>query len=360
MADLKEVFEMATKQIEPDQDSWKDQERRQRRVARNRKLGAFAAVAVILIAAGVFALTQKHTAGQPANHGSSAPTSIQPSSSIFAPMILGLDGKVQTRLAGIPVDSRSLTVSPDGQTVAFVVAGSSQIGTVGIDGTGLRLIRVPTGHGLNHSFPIDESAPAWSPDGSKIAFTNGDLYVMKADGSGLFKLPTGGTGVDLWPSWSPDGSAIAYSNSGSKPIDGSGFSPTQEIWTIPVVRGAPTRLTHNNVPDDMPSFAPDGQKIVFYSDGKLALMDPTGANQRPVKGQASGFNPRWSPGGAKIVYITYYAARRAADGGPLLQIHVVDPRTGVSSKLPGFVDSDVDAPSWMPSGALLVNRYTGG
>ena len=181
---------------------------------------------------------------------------------------------------------------------------------------------------------------------------------MNADGSGLHKLTTGGAGVDLWPSWSPDGSTIVYSNSGSEPIDDSGFSPTQEIWTVPVVGGAPTRLTHNHVWDDMPSFAPDGQTIAFVSDGKLALMDTTGANQRPVRGQASGFNPRWSPGGAKIVYLTY--ARQAFDGGPLLQIHVVDPTTGVSSKLPGFVESDVDAPSWMPSGALLVNRYTGG
>ena len=50
MADLKEVFEMATKQIEPDQDSWKTRNATAPEGAQP-QLGAFAAVAVILIAA---------------------------------------------------------------------------------------------------------------------------------------------------------------------------------------------------------------------------------------------------------------------------------------------------------------------
>jgi len=56
MAELKEVFEMATKQMEPDQDSWNQQERRQRRTARNRKIGAIAVAAVIGLAAVVLIL----------------------------------------------------------------------------------------------------------------------------------------------------------------------------------------------------------------------------------------------------------------------------------------------------------------
>ena len=51
MADIKEVFEMTTKQMEPDQDSWSDQERRQRRTTRNRKVGAFSLVACIVAGA---------------------------------------------------------------------------------------------------------------------------------------------------------------------------------------------------------------------------------------------------------------------------------------------------------------------
>jgi hypothetical protein len=56
MAELKEVFEMVTKHTEPDLDSWKEQEQRQRRATRNRRIGAFAVAAAIGLAAAVLIL----------------------------------------------------------------------------------------------------------------------------------------------------------------------------------------------------------------------------------------------------------------------------------------------------------------
>jgi hypothetical protein len=53
MPDLMEVFDMVSQKVEPDLDSWNQQERRQRRAARNRKLGAFAVVAAIAAVAGI-------------------------------------------------------------------------------------------------------------------------------------------------------------------------------------------------------------------------------------------------------------------------------------------------------------------
>jgi hypothetical protein len=50
MTEFNEVFEMTTKQMEPDQDAWNQQERRQRKAARNRKTGALAVAGVILLA----------------------------------------------------------------------------------------------------------------------------------------------------------------------------------------------------------------------------------------------------------------------------------------------------------------------
>ena len=56
--------------------------------------------------------------------------------------------------------------------------------------------------------------PAWSPDGSRLAFIAGrdadfELYTMNADGSGQTRLTTH-PGSDLSPSWSPDGTRITY------------------------------------------------------------------------------------------------------------------------------------------------------
>jgi Tol biopolymer transport system component len=359
MADLKEVFEMATKQIEPDQDSWKDQERRQRRQARNRKLGAFAAVAVILIAAGVFALTLKHGNGTGlANKGT---PSVVPPASMVTPIVLGVDGTVTARLTGLPANARTVSVSPNGQTVVFAVTenGTSQIGTVGIDGTGLTLFPPPSSsRTLGNAFPTPGAMmPAWSPDGSMIAFTQGDLYVMHADGSGRIRLTSGGPGVDLWPSWSPDGATIAYSNSGSTPINSSGFSRTQQIWTVSAGGGTPTQLTLGQGPNDMPAYSPDGATIAFFRQGLLSLMDSDGGHVRPIPSLPHGFNPRWSPDGSKISYVTCCAPYRALDQGPVLRVHLVDVKTGRRSSLPGVVASDVDAPHWMPDGhGLLENR----
>src|SRR5205814_2336810 len=107
---------------------------------------------------------------------------------------------------------------------------------------------------------------------------------------------TRGNGVDLWPAWSPDGSTIAYSDSGATALNGSGFSPTQEIWTVPVSGGSATRITHNAVVDDMPAFSPTGAQFAFVRDDHIWLMDTSGANARQVPGTPSrpSFVPRWS------------------------------------------------------------------
>ena len=93
-----------------------------------------------------------------------------------------------------------------------------------------------------------DSDPAWSPDGSKLAFSSQregsvDIYVMNADGSGL-KRVTDGQFADYVPTWSPDGSRIAYTswrNSGHEIVvmNADGSNPTQ-ITDSPEWESEPT------------------------------------------------------------------------------------------------------------------------
>ena len=98
--------------------------------------------------------------------------------------------------------------SPDGRKLAFVSDRDGPFGVytpeihvVNADGSALR--------NLTRN-PAHDSDPVWSPDGQQIAFVrNCGVYVMNADGSGQQNL-TRNTARDLSPAWSPDGQQIAF------------------------------------------------------------------------------------------------------------------------------------------------------
>src|SRR5262249_60433754 len=77
----------------------------------------------------------------------------------------------------------------------------------------------PDGSGLRRlTWGPDSDSPAWAPEGKRIAFTRhargsseGDIWVMRADGSGQQRI-AGGAWDDDDPTWAPDGSAIAFAS----------------------------------------------------------------------------------------------------------------------------------------------------
>jgi TolB protein len=166
--------------------------------------------------------------------------------------------------------------------------------------------------------------PAWSPDGSKIAFLDArgnpkatNLYVMNADGSGQTKLSDSLAFLDT-PRWSPDGTKIL-------------FPATPDVleldWAIINADGSGERSLFGTFGGDDPVWSPDGTRIAFAGpDDDIYVMNADGSGtQRLVEVTSVRPTPLWSPDGSKIVFTAYLSGIRSvfvinADGSGLEQL----------------------------------------
>src|SRR5712692_4805210 len=125
----------------------------------------------------------------------------------------------------------------------------------------------------------DNSFPAWSRDGKRIAFDslrsgNQQIWVMDADGSNPHQVSQNGGKT---PSWSSDGTTIVFWVLGE---NGAGQPPSVDAWVIQVDGTGPKRLSPNAF---IPSFSPDGKHIVFMrgiagTNREIFSMNADGSN----------------------------------------------------------------------------------
>jgi Tol biopolymer transport system component len=376
MPDVQEVFRLATSKVEPDPDALERQVRRQRSAARKSRVRAYVAVAAVLVILGVavFAIARvvRRNDVSSEGQGSSTPTdltflqALPPGATPQTPAIVDLRGKQTSTIDGVPLDAYAPSVTPDGTQMAFVAApnelGYDQIGVMHTDGTGAHVVTTPH---------IMVGTVAISPDGSRIAFEgevdgNTDIWVVNSDGSGLLRL-TDDPNTDQYPAWSPDGTTIAYDNAGARedPTDPQ-FSTSAEIFTVPADGGPVTRLTHNHGSDAAPSYSPDGGTIVDESSRGLSMMDPNGGHYRgfPVP-IPTAFTPRFSPNGKTIAF-TYYkdvpfrpTMQFGTEFGtrPIVILALADATTGKVAKLTRVgMPSDLNTPQWVDNQHILAMR----
>jgi Tol biopolymer transport system component len=155
--------------------------------------------------------------------------------------------------------------------------------------------------------PSYEGQPAWSPDGSKIAFVsnrdgNYEIYIMDKNGTNQNRLTyKPGYGAKL-PAWSPNGGKIAY-------ISGFKYWPSlKTLNIIDINNGNVVELVKASMLEGH-SFSPDGNYIVISGCSGWDVCTPQiykinlNTNERTFLGE--GIEPTWSPDGNEIAFASY-------------------------------------------------------
>jgi len=193
------------------------------------------------------------------------------------------------------------------------------------------------------------SDPAFSPDGSRIAFVsqrdgNAEIYVMNADGTGTTRVSSDPQ-PDGRPSFMPDGQSLVFHSSRT--------AGKQEIWAVNVDGTALTQLTRDSV-NSSPAVSPDGQIIAYVStrnkDGDIWLMNRDGTNQRQFtrSPQQRESEPRFLRDGTLV-----YLAERREGNRTVQQVIRADLATGATTAITG-TDLAIASFAVSPAGDLLA------
>ena len=212
--------------------------------------------------------------------------------------------------ASTPWDDVSPAWSPNGSRLAFVRVwrNGSRAGlyVANADGTGLRqVLRLP------YDYEYDTSYFSWSPDGRRLVFAHGTLLLVNADGTGVRRLVTSSV---CKPSWSPDGRSLVYLVDDRCGGRGSNeWEPGHRAVFRIAADGSGRRMLATGSCGDA-AWSPEGGRIAFTDRCSVAhggdwacsayVMTPDGSGKRHiVEGTWGGgsWGVAWVSGGRELL-----------------------------------------------------------
>lgn len=221
--------------------------------------------------------------------------------------------------------------SPDGRHLAYVAfdieEGLAILQIQDLQTGGIQ--EVSSREGIN-------GAPSWSPDGRYLAMTlsyhgNPDIFIYDTKSRDIRQL-TRNPAIDTEASWSPDGRSLIFTS------DRGGSA---QIYKIPAAGGNAQRLTFEGKSNSRAVFSPDGKSIAMVTSSggyRIAVLDLRTRDMRILTDGRLDESPSFAPNGQALIYT------RSGSGGTELATVSYDGRVKTRLRQQG----EVREPSWSP------------
>lgn len=266
-------------------------------------------------------------------------------------------------------------ISPDGQWVAYMVRETDWEENAFDTEIWLADARTTTSRQLTRG-KKSSTSPAWSPDGSRLAFASDrsdkrQIYLIDPMGGEAQALTSAEDGVEGF-SWSPDGARIAFTASEPKPQSAKDrdsrygeFAIVDEdrrqthLWVIDVATKQSRRLTSGQLAVGGFRWSPDGAAIAFdhridedpsnSGSADISIVDVASAEvRRLVTQEGPDTRPEWSPDGTRIAFATSMAHPAFYYTNDL--IATIPASGGAIDVLTRGFDEDAAPIAWSPDG----------